>query len=83
MGLFDQADDLQFLLRSRISHSSPSPSAIMLFFEQPQFQGLLGDDFLQRLGFLSQVLDLAAGRCSCCIPGQPPLAGFRNSFDQL
>jgi hypothetical protein len=53
------------------------------FFEQPQFQGLLGDDFLQRLGFLSQIPYLAAGRCSCCIPDQPPLAASRNSFDQL
>jgi Patatin-like phospholipase len=41
-------------------------------------RGLLSDDFLQRLGFLSQIPDLAAGRCSCCIPGQPPLAGFQE-----
>ena len=33
MGSLDQADDFQFL-RSRISHSSPSPSAIMLFLSR-------------------------------------------------
>jgi hypothetical protein len=32
------------------------------FFGQAQFQGLFGDDLLQRPGFLAQVLDLAAGR---------------------
>jgi hypothetical protein len=45
-----------------------------------QFQSLLGDDFLQRPGFLSQVLDLAAGRCTCGIPGQPSLASFQKLF---
>jgi hypothetical protein len=51
----------------RMISVSPKPDISFLavpirdhaFFEQLQFQGLLGDDFLQRLG-LSQVLDLAA-----------------------
>ena len=58
--------------------SQPSPSAIMLFFEQAQLQGLLGDDFLQGPGFLTQVLDLVAGRRTRGIPGQPSLAGFQK-----
>src|SRR5665811_778139 len=48
------------------------------FFKQAQFQGLLGDDFLQRPGFLSQIPDLAAGRRTRGIAGQPPLAGFQE-----
>ena len=50
------------------------------FFKQAQFQSLLGDDFLQRPGFLSQILDLAAGRRTRGIPAFP---ASRNSFDQL
>ena len=50
----------------------------MLFFEQAQVQGLLGDDLLQRPGFPAQVLDLVAGRRTRGIPGQPSLAGFQK-----
>jgi hypothetical protein len=50
------------------------------FFEQPQFQGPLGDDFLQRLGFLSQIPNVAAGRCTRDIHGQPSLPSFQELF---
>src|ERR1019366_7400182 len=50
------------------------------FFKQAQFQGLLGDDFLQRPGFLSQIPDLAAGRRTCGIAGQSSLASFQELF---
>jgi hypothetical protein len=32
------------------------------FLGRRKFQGLFGDDLLQRPGFLAQVVDLAAGR---------------------
>jgi hypothetical protein len=40
--------------------------------------GLLGDDFLQHLGFLAQILDLAAWSALLLYHGQPPLAGFQE-----
>jgi hypothetical protein len=79
MGLFDQAYDFQFL-RSRIPHSSPSPTAIMPFFEQPQFQSLLGDDFLQRCRRSLTSLLVGARAVS---PASLRLPASRNSFDQL
>ena len=43
MRLLDDANDLE-LFGSLISHASPPPSPVMLFFKQAQFEGLLGDD---------------------------------------
>ena len=48
------------------------------FFEQPQFEGLLGDDFLQVLRLLPQLLDLIGRSRPCGIPGKPALAGFKE-----
>ena len=53
----------------------PVPIGDHAFFEQPQFQGLLGDDFFNAA---RASCDLAAGRRSGCIPNQPPLAGFHD-----
>jgi hypothetical protein len=50
----------------------------MLFFEQAQFQGLLGDDLLQGPSFEAKILDLAAGRRTRGISGQTPLAGLQE-----
>jgi hypothetical protein len=82
MGLLDQPDDLQ-LFRSRIPHSWLSPSAIIAFFEQAQFKRLLGDDLLQRPGFPTKALDLAAGRRARGVARKAPLPASRNSFDQV
>ena len=48
------------------------------FFEQAQFQGLLGDDLLQRPGFPTQVLDLAAGRRPLGVTRKAPFAGLQE-----
>ena len=79
MGLLDQPDDLQ-LFGSRIPHSSflASPIPDHAFFEQAQFQGLLGDDLLQRLGFPAQVFDLAAGCRSRCVACKAPFSGLQE-----
>jgi hypothetical protein len=45
-----------------LSKKSLADGAGHTFFEQAQFQGLLGDDLLRRLGFSALVLNLAAGR---------------------
>ena len=70
MRLLDQADDLE-LLGAGDPHASSPPSAIMLFFEQAQFEGLFGNDFLQLLGLALQIPDLIAGRCASGVAGQP------------
>ena len=49
------------------------------FFEQPQFEGLLGDDFLQVLRLPLELLDLIGHSRPCGIPGKPALAASRNS----
>ena len=48
------------------------------FFEQAQFERLLGDDFLQLLGLALEILDLVAGRGPRGVAGEPPLAGFQE-----
>ena len=52
----------------------------MLLFEQAQFEGLLGNDFLQLLGLALEILDLAAGRSARRVASQPFLAGFEELF---
>ena len=42
-----------------LMHGRPHPRSC--FFEQAEFESLLGDDLLQRVGFLAQRLDLVAG----------------------
>ena len=49
-----------------------------MFFKQPQFQGLLGDDFLQLPRLPAKVRDLAAGCCTRRIARQPVLAGLQE-----
>src|SRR3954452_15763990 len=51
-----------------------SPIRDHAFFEQPQCERLLGDNFLQLLCLTPQVFDLLRGGRSCRIPGQPALA---------
>ena len=48
------------------------------FFEQPQVQGLLGDDFLQLPRLPLKVRDLAARRCTRRIAGKPLLTGLQE-----
>src|ERR1700687_2863475 len=50
------------------------------FFEQAQFQGLLGDDLLQRPGFPAQLLDLAAGRRPLGIPRKASFSSLQELF---
>ncbi len=45
----------------------------MLFFEQAELERLLGDDLLQRAGFLAQCLDLVAGGRTGCVTRQAAL----------
>ncbi len=62
--------DVGHLMRDR-------PHPRLCFFQQPQFEGLLGHDLLQRADFLAQLSGLA-GRRLRCIPGQPALAGLEE-----
>jgi hypothetical protein len=61
----------------------PRLSGIMLFFKHAQFQSLLGDDFLQRPGFLSQILTSLLVAARAVSPASLRLPASRNSFDQL
>ena len=61
IGVLDDRDDLE-LFGCGIPHSCSSPSAIMLFFEQPVFQHQVGNDFLERGGLLAQALDVVGGK---------------------
>jgi len=44
------------------------------FFEQPVFQGEVGDAFLQSTGFAAQILHFAGGRGTGSVTGQAALA---------
>ena len=48
------------------------------FFEQPDFEGLLGDDLFQFLRFAPEVLDVAGVGGPLGVTGQAALAGFEE-----
>ncbi len=48
------------------------------FFEQPQFECLFGDNFLQIARFTAQNFHLIGCSCTRRIPGQPLLARFQK-----
>jgi hypothetical protein len=50
----------------------------MFFFEQAEFERLLGHDLLQRAGFLAERLDLVAGGRAGCVTRQAALTGFQE-----
>jgi hypothetical protein len=50
------------------------------FFEQPVFEGEIGDDLLQRLCFAAEILHLVGGRGANCVAGDSPLAGLQELF---
>ena len=54
------------------------------FFEQPQFERLLGDNLLQVLRLAPELLDLIGRRSPRRVAGEPALTlpASRNSFDQ-
>ena len=53
----------------------PQPRSCF-FFEQPQFERLLGDNFLQVLRLTPELLDLIGRRSPCRVAGEPALAGL-------
>jgi len=53
-----------------------------MFFEQAEFERLLGHDFLQRAGFLAQRLDLIAGGCAGRVTGQAAFTSFKKPSDE-
>ena len=53
-----------------------------VFFEQPQFECLLGDNLLQVLRLAPELLDLIGCRGPRRVAGEPRLPASRNSFDQ-
>ena len=55
-----------------------SPIRDHAFFEQAQFERLLGNDFFQLLGLALEILDLVAGRRAGSVAGKPSLAGFQE-----
>src|SRR6266545_3245127 len=55
-----------------------SPIRDHAFFEQPQFERLLGDNLLQILRLAAEILDLIRGGGPCRIPGKPALARFQE-----
>lgn len=50
----------------------------MPFFEQPQLESLLGDDFLQLQGLALEVFDFAGGCGSGRVAGETAFAGFEE-----
>jgi hypothetical protein len=50
----------------------------LCFFEQPQFEGLLGNHLLQFLRLTPKLLDLIRRGGSGGIPSEPPLAGLEE-----
>ena len=76
MRLLDEANDLK-LLRCGEPHVWSPPSAIMLF-EQPQFERLLGDNFLQVLRLAPELLDFIGRRGPRRVAGAPALAGLQE-----
>jgi hypothetical protein len=77
MRLLDDADDLE-LFSGGVSHSGAAPSAIRLFFKQPQLERLLGDNLLEHASFLAQVFNLVGGGRAGCVAGQAALAGLKE-----
>ena len=55
-----------------------SPIRDHTFFEQPQFESLLGNDFLQVLRLAPELLDLIGRRRACRVAGKPALAGLKD-----
>ena len=55
-----------------------SPSHDHAFFKQAQFEGLLGNNFLQSGRFAPQILYLVGRGGTCGIARQAPLAGFEE-----
>jgi hypothetical protein len=55
-----------------------SPIPDHAFFEQPQFERLLGDDFLQVLRLAPKLLDLIGRRSPRRVAGEPALAGLQE-----
>src|SRR5262245_316266 len=55
-----------------------SPIPDHAFFEQSQFEGLLGDNFLEVLRFAPKLLDLVGRRCTSGVSGKPALAGLEE-----
>jgi hypothetical protein len=81
MRLLDEVDDLQ-LLGWRGASCLISPIRDHAFFEQPQFKGLLGDDFLQVLRLAPELLDLIRRSRPCGVPREPAFAGFKKLLRQ-
>src|SRR5262249_47810798 len=55
-----------------------SPIPDHAFFEQSQFEGLLGDNFLEVLRFAPKLLDLVGRRRTSGVSGKPALAGLEE-----
>src|SRR5260370_31989882 len=82
MGLFDQADDFQFL-RSRISHSSPSPSAIMLFLSNRNSRACSPTPSFNALASCRRSLTSLLVAARAVSPATLRFPASTNSFDQL
>ena len=55
-----------------------SPIPDHAFFEQPQFERLLGDNFFQVLRLAPELLDLIGRRGPRHVAGEPALAGLQE-----
>jgi hypothetical protein len=75
MRLLDEADVFE-ASQMRGASCLVSPSPDHAFFEQPQFERLLGDNFLQVLRLTPELLDLIGRRSPCRVAGEPALAGL-------
>ena len=74
MRLLDEADGDLKLLRCEEPHVCVSPIPPYAFFEQPQFECLLGDNLLQVLRLAPNLLDLIGRRGPRRVAGEPALA---------
>ena len=50
------------------------------FFEQPVFEGEVGDDLFQRLRLAAEILHLVGGRGARRIASKPPFTGLQELF---
>jgi len=55
-----------------------APILAHAFFEQREFERLLGDDLFQFAGLTPQVLDFVRGRGARLVTGEAALAGFKE-----
>jgi hypothetical protein len=77
-GRIVQQGELSQVSQTRDISFVVSPIRNHAFFKEPQFQGLLGDDFLQFTRFTAKSLNLTCRGRTGCIAGKPALTSLKK-----